>query len=386
MKNKEAAMDNKTLKESLALRAHYEQRACPPDEVFASPSVQLQAHLGYCRYCNERLTLTVADLAAWEEIANRLSPECERSCGKKKVRVGQIWSLNACEVGGWGPYDRYYTPPLVLILEVQDKGSTFRVAPVCGEKDLRAEDGTDVWLGDHIGFAESWNIFSVHRDTLKGCKETVEQSFASQVLDQSRVPRPDAEFSLLILQFRELETQVASFVAMRALPRVMEETETATEWLSAAIGSLAEVRDRVVNAAKGWRFPQPAVSVFDFLTGAEPELFPGQAANIPEEQLVTINHVSATEAGVLVGTRTARITDVQGQGDSFSILGRLIERTDETLHLVARFSMNDVVRESEPFTIRAGSRGFVVVFKEVSPDLCKLHNVKSKVKMLLVST
>jgi hypothetical protein len=142
--------------------------------------------------------------------------------------VGQIWSLDSSRLGGWGPYERYYTPPIVLLLQFQDNGTTARVAQICSEVSLQGDDNADIWLCDSIGFAESWNVFSVHRDDLMACRGEVDKSIAGQVLEQSNSIKQESALSPAIRQFRELEVQVGAFMAMQAMQQVMAEVERVT--------------------------------------------------------------------------------------------------------------------------------------------------------------
>ncbi|AJY69786.1 hypothetical protein RW64_09360 [Geobacter sulfurreducens] len=228
MKNKGTTMDDRNFKAANTLRAVYEQRACPPDDVLfaVERSEELMAHLGYCRYCNERLEMTADDRSAWEELSRRLKQQLSENRPELAPAPGQVWSLDRKRLGGWGPYDRYYNPPLVLVLQLQDNGQTIRVAQICAEEDLKGDDGADVWLDDSIGFAESWNVYSVHRGDLNVCRGEVDETPVFQVLAQPHSPSPANDIHPLIRSFRELEVQVGAFVAMRAMPQVMAAVES----------------------------------------------------------------------------------------------------------------------------------------------------------------
>lgn len=247
MKNKGADMDDSNFKALTGLRAIYEQRACPPDEVlFARErSMEMEAHLGYCRYCNERLEMTTEGHRAWQELGDRLKPLIVGNGQSHSPAPGQIWSLDRERLGGWGPYDRYYNPPLVLVLQLQDNGRIVRVAQVCAEEDLKGDDGADVWLDEGIGFAESWNVYSVHRDDLKVCRGEVDRSLAKQVLKQSSKHLSLKDVNANVQQFRELEVQVGAFVAMRAMPQVMAAVEVLEERETVALEEVLLQRELI---------------------------------------------------------------------------------------------------------------------------------------------
>lgn len=240
-------MEDKSFAASIALQSVYQQRACPPDELlFAEKhSAELELHLGYCRHCQQRLQLTKEDRSAWQELGSRLLAERSINKSPGEPAPGQIWSLNRGQLGGWGPYDRYYTAPLVLVLQLQDSGRTVRVAQVCSEEMLQGDDGADVWLGGNIGFAESWNVFSVHRENLRVCREKVGKTLAAEVLAKSHILPNKVQLTPIIRQFRELEIQVGAFMAMQALPRVMEAVELATVEERELIPGLTAIFDEI---------------------------------------------------------------------------------------------------------------------------------------------
>jgi len=237
MKNKETEMNDKYHKQSFALRAIYEERACPPDNVLRQQSEEIRSHLGYCRYCNERLETVDSDSKEWQELVQHMRPALvSENNNKEIVSPGQIWSLDSSHLGGWGPYDRFYTPPLVVVLEIRDQGKTARVAQLCGYTELMGDDGVDVYL-ESAGFAESWNVYSVPRQYLKQCRGNVGLISVEKILLKSRYQPQQAETSQIIKQFRELEIQVGAFMAMQALPQVMEAVEKVEEWEAVSMGA-----------------------------------------------------------------------------------------------------------------------------------------------------
>lgn len=392
MKNKGEDMDDRNFKAFTGLRAIYEQRACPPDEVlFAGKrSKEMEAHLGYCRYCNERLEMTTEDHSAWQELGGRLKPLIVGNGQNPSPAPGQIWSLDRERLGGWGPYDRYYNPPLVLVLQLQDNGRTVRVAQVCAEEGLKGEDGADVWLDEGIGFAESWNVYSVHRDDLKACRGEIDRSLAKQVLKQSSNLSPSKEVDANVQRFRELEVQLGALVAMRAMPQVMaavEEYETANEKktidviLEDLLGIFSSVKNRLSSTLSGWRLPEGAPSLFDYLSEAVPLLdAPKMAADAGV--VCTVNLVPGKSSSILLKTVAIAITNDDYLDDgSYFIAGKLSETSDITIHLLAKLEVGDNVIAESQSQITPGTAYVTIVFKGVPATVCELDNVK----MLLVS-
>ncbi|WP_318557249.1 hypothetical protein [Geobacter anodireducens] len=402
MKNKGTTMDDRNFEAANALRAVYEQRACPPDDVLfaVERSEELMAHLGYCRYCNERLEMTAADQGAWEELSRQLKQQLSEKRPEFAPAPGQVWSLDRKRLGGWGPYDRYYNTPLVLVLKLQDDGQTLRVAQVCAEEGLKGDDGADVWLDDSIGFAESWNVFSVHRDDLMTCLAEVGQSVARDVLMQARNLPHESESAPapVIREFREFEIQVGAFMAMQAMPQVMAEVELVEELekveeaacelqLRKIFGTVDQLKKRAFEKAKEWKLPEVAGSILDFLAGAEPRSVLGLAAVQPQEKTKLINLVSPDDDGVFVGTVTAIISAARKNAEgSFFIRCSLDQKQGETCHLFACLEVEDLAREVSSFTIKAGTRAFTLTFPGVPASACNAETVKNNVKMILVRT
>ena len=377
-------MTNEISLESIAFRSVYEQRACPPDELlFASDrSEEMVTHLGYCRYCNERLALTSEDQSAWHQLVERLKPITGSVKNPDNPPAsGQIWSLDN-KLSNWGPYARYYTPPLVFVLHSQDKEQTFRVAQTCAEYVLMGDDGADIKLGEDMGFVETWNVFSVHRDDLKVCRGIVGKSIAQQVLMQANNQPVQAKLPPVIYKFRELEAQVGAFIAMQTLSHVMAVVEapalqpvTVNGWLEQLFGKLSEVKSHVAETVSGWNLPELSGSVFDFLTGASLELAPGQAAG--KTNVENINLVSAEEKGLLVGSLSATIiSDYLEDEESFFIRGKLTENAPETLTLLARLTYEQIEIDAEVKPIPAGSKAFSITFKNVPIEACNMKNVR----------
>lgn len=216
-------MNEKMMIKKIALRALYELRFCPPDEVLFSSSheEELKAHLGYCQYCQERLTMSESEHNAWEQLASKMKSASQQPVGRKP-QPGQVWSLSRDRLSDWGPYDRYYSPPLVLLLSVVKENKLFRVAQICSELELQEEG--DVRLSEALGFAESWNIYTVHLDDLSTYCVEVDTDCVRQVQSVAKSPPLESK-SLIARQFRDLEVQVGAFMAMQALPQVMAELE-----------------------------------------------------------------------------------------------------------------------------------------------------------------
>ncbi|MEI6215440.1 MAG: hypothetical protein WCP10_15155 [Desulfuromonadales bacterium] len=229
-------MNDQTQKERIALRAVYEQRVCPPDDIlFASPhSEELEAHLGYCRFCAERLAMTDGERKSWELVSQRVQQELAPLPTDANPAPGQIWSLRRNMLGGWGPLDRYFNPPLVLLLESLINDRTYRAAQICNEEALQCP--ADVRLPDDSGFVEPWNAFVVHRDHLNRFIGSTGELIARRVIKHIDEMPEDSQARPLIKQFHELEKDVARVISERAQIMVLSEHEPQTGILEILAG------------------------------------------------------------------------------------------------------------------------------------------------------
>jgi hypothetical protein len=387
-------MDDNAWRETAALRTLYEQRACPTDFELVTPRhpEELEVHLGYCRYCNERLELmgNESEQSAWRELAERLTSELpgqpQRTAGRAPT-TGEVWSLED-SLGGWGAYSRFYTPPDVLILQVQDGGRTLRVAQVCAEDVLVGNDDGDLPLGNGMGFAESWNLFSVHRDHLKSLRGQAGAATAELVLARS-LTSSSAELRPIIKQFRELEIQVGAFVALHALGETMAAVEVssaiadAEAWLAPQVGELSQALDRIGRCALGW-IVRGTGSLLDLFTSAEPATAPGYAGDTPGISMVRINRVSLSREGLLDGSVPATIVRARSDNGTFFILIRLNKATEDNLTFIAQLELDNKVYFYGPLPLEAGCSRFTIKFGYVPAASCTPENAKNKVKILLV--
>ena len=86
--------------------------------------------------------------------------------------------------------------------------------PVCPEISLAEEK--DVLLGENVGFAESWNRFTLPPSSLQGCLRTVENTQLNETLKQGNQALSETATDLR-RAFKNLEYRAANTFEKRAL-------------------------------------------------------------------------------------------------------------------------------------------------------------------------
>jgi hypothetical protein len=127
------------------------------------------------------------------------------------------------ELASWGPKQRYYKPPVVLVLDraAQTPGHLL-VAQTYFEPSLMGPD--DVPLGGGR-FAESWNVYTLHREFLGQRLAAPPGDLAGKVREAAEGPLHHPPAGSLLFLFRQLELELGCFYAAAAVWRLMEEQE-----------------------------------------------------------------------------------------------------------------------------------------------------------------
>ncbi len=159
-------------------------RCCPPDEILFSPDYkkEVEKHIQFCSSCEEVLgqpysNLFENHLKSFKKHLKSLPKDSEN-----KVIPGQIWSVKS-ELGGWGPKNRYYNPPLVLVLKQGGYTDTVLVSQIYDDDTFFGQG--DVHLGKNIvGYAESWNLYTLRPTDLEILFGSADDDVVQQVLSE----------------------------------------------------------------------------------------------------------------------------------------------------------------------------------------------------------
>jgi len=194
----------------LAWQTALQVRTCPPDSVFADLSDQkLQAHLKMCPFCAQRSPQV-------QNFWNDNLSKTKQTQLPNDLQPGQIWSIQP-HLAGWGPKDRYYQPPLVLVLQKQN--NTVLVVQTYWDKALMGPDDLD--LGS-LGFAETWNSYHLQNKDLKRCVGKVNQRQLEHILNKVKQDFQAINPNSVLYFFRQLEIEVGSFFAQKSIEDLLQ--------------------------------------------------------------------------------------------------------------------------------------------------------------------
>jgi hypothetical protein len=366
---------NSALKMKLAWQEAYRLRSCPGDDMlFAElPTEEITRHLQMCPACSDIRNAAPQSRSAWRELTTRL---CDGVSPHKATDVepveGQVWALRD-DLSHWGSDGNYYRPPRVLLLGVD--GNALKVAQTYHDTTLAA-DG-DVVLSDKtIGFAQSWNIYSIHRKMLDHCLGGVKREEVQEVLRESGVPRQEINENSILYWFRTSEVQVGAEIAMPAVAVLMEEMEASMSpneaFLQQIFGTLAEVYRKLSH----FKLPEYADSLIDLLAGThDPRgVLPVVAAtSIPLQVNIVIKQM---DGAITIKTAGATLTESNWEDGDYYIAGKLNDVQKEDLFLVASLNFNDSVVCECQSHIEKDSPYFDIVFKSVAVEASSIENLK----------
>jgi len=188
-------------------------RVCPPDSVlFGGQDEILQRHIKTCYMCRQNMSTEFKETWTWPD----LSLKRQEDTG---LNPGQIWKLSS-ELAGWGPKDRYYNPPEVLVLETLEDRAV-KVAQVYPGDEFMTDD--DIHIIDY-GMAEPWNIYTLDQTDLDFFQGAASMDTVQEVLQKSEGYFEADEGSFVSL-FRSMEIEVGSFFSQQSLGRLLDEME-----------------------------------------------------------------------------------------------------------------------------------------------------------------
>ena len=210
-------MNKSTEKERLEqswLLAH-QFRCCPPDHVLTGEmSDELKCHLETCPFCRVDRAISLPQVT--------LDPAVVDKREQPRPQPGELWSLQP-SCGGWGPKNRYYNPPVVLVIGMTSSDYA-QVVQISGAVELAGSD--DLLLDNGLsGFAEPWNRYTLQTRELHSClgripRQRVED-LHQHIAAEHSAPMPGS----LLWFFRQMEVETGWFFASRALDAFLEQPE-----------------------------------------------------------------------------------------------------------------------------------------------------------------
>lgn len=366
---------NSAIKTKMAWQEAYRLRSCPGDDMLLAeqPTIETQRHLKMCPACSDIRNSAAQSRTAWRELAGRLSDGASPHKATDVTPVeGQIWALRD-DLSHWGSDGNYYRPPRILLLGIE--GNSLKVAQTYHDTAF-ASDG-DVLLSDNrFGFAQAWNIYTIHRDMLSHCLGGVKQEEIQSVLSEASNPRKDIDENSVLYWFRTTEVMVGAEIAMPAVAQLMEEREACLSeneaFLQKVFGTLADAYEKLSK----FKLPEYADSLIELLSGARDPygISPVVAATSVPLQVNII--IKQQDGAITIKTIGATLTENNWEDGDYYIAGKLNEIQQEDLFLVASLNVgNDVVCECQS-SIEKGSPFFDIVFKSVSKETSAIENLK----------
>ena len=190
-------------------------RCCPPDHVLAGEmSDELKYHLETCPFCRVDRAATMPQVTLDHVVADREE--------QPRPQPGELWSLRP-SCGGWGPKNRYYNPPVVLVIGITSPDhvqvvQTSEVVELAGPDDLLFDNGLS-------GFAEPWNQYTLQTGNLHACLGHISRQrldeLHQRITAEHSAPAPGS----LLWFFRQLEVETGWFFAAQALDSFQEQPE-----------------------------------------------------------------------------------------------------------------------------------------------------------------
>lgn len=216
-------MEKMTRLEMAELKLAYLERGCPGANV-SRKSDEFKLHAAICDNCRDNV-MSDNDLPSLEAELNELKSLLSGE-GHVEPAIGQIWSLSKA-LEGWGSNNLYYRSPLVVLVEEIEEHNVFNVAQIHAYKALTGS--RDVPLGQGMGFATAWMVYSVHRDHLGDYYDAIDKSIVEQINreDKFGVKAKVVKGSALYA-FRDLEGLVQLHFAQQSKV-LMEELEMSAQ-------------------------------------------------------------------------------------------------------------------------------------------------------------
>jgi len=200
----------------LSWRSAWRMRCCPPENLlYGENTRELIEHLQFCPWCREERE---------SSDDNPNFPVIQGGEAKKKKmlpEMGQLWSLKQ-SLGDWGPKGRYYSPPLVVIVEMNSTSVT--VFQSYGDMDMAGSDDIP-FQTDLVGFIQPWNRYSLRIEDLDICYGMVSDVQEGKISHLENAKEQLVETGSLFWFFRQMEVETGYFFASQAIPSLMSEYE-----------------------------------------------------------------------------------------------------------------------------------------------------------------
>lgn len=217
-------MDN-NFSDGVAWLRAWRLRCCPPEHILhGKVDKHLQEHLRLCPWCRADRDTGPAGFA----------PIPDPQQAFPSPTVGHIWGIRA-DLGGWGPKHRYYSPPVVMIINVPAPNAltvvqTYDDLSFAGRDDLRLDNGFE-------GFAQPWNRYTIKQQDLGHYFGSVTDELSRRAREFP-APVTGPGVGSLLWFFRQMEVETGFYFSSRAVEELMGEYAKDDVQLTAQPGDL----------------------------------------------------------------------------------------------------------------------------------------------------
>lgn len=193
----------------------WQLRCCPPDAVLTGELTdELRQHLEICPLCSRERAEALPPV--------RLNLDPDGMAEKQQPEPGQLWSIQP-SLGGWGPKQRYYNPPVVLITGLAGADGV-NVVQTSGAVELAGPD--DLLLDNGLsGFAEPWNQYTLQTPYLQTCLGRISEQLSTRLRKLSDETPPAPKPGSLLWFFRQMEVETGWYFAEQSLTDLLGDIE-----------------------------------------------------------------------------------------------------------------------------------------------------------------
>ncbi|NDY73841.1 hypothetical protein DO021_18925 [Desulfobacter hydrogenophilus] len=210
-----------------ALALAKQLRTCPPLQVKNDPqySKEIKRHLDICPFCATELK---NEKEAFEQLSSSLGAKIPLDQENPAICPGQVRALTP-GIACWRN-DFFYSPPEVVVLK-EETNSTGTVLVAQTWQDLALAGPGDLVLPEKMYkgglFIETWNVYTLAKEFLGTCFETLDTDVVESVLKMNHSPEYLPQWARKTmplkeddprLYFRQIEMETGyTFASMAAM-------------------------------------------------------------------------------------------------------------------------------------------------------------------------
>ncbi len=197
-------------------------RTCPPKNLSQDDEEHLKGHMERCPFC-AAMSYEPDESEAWEELGRAMTGLAEEPKAAFP-EPGQVWSIKQ-DLEGWDDEYRYFNSVMVLIIELNRDLQAVKVSQLYSDLTLMGSD--DVYLGQDLGFAQPWNIYTLALEDLGTFWQKTDLTAVNEVKKASQSKFQEIEPNSSLYFFRQLELEAGAFFSLQSIERLMARVDGA---------------------------------------------------------------------------------------------------------------------------------------------------------------